>query len=95
VQAGSPAEAAGLRPGDYLVQVGDIPVRDQTFGEQFRSRYAKAEGTKLPVKVRRGTQTLDLQIDVRLAERTEQRFMMDPSAPAKAVKIRNAILKGS
>jgi predicted metalloprotease with PDZ domain len=95
VQPGSPAEAAGLRPGDYLIQVGDIPVRDQTFGEQFRTRYAKAEGTKLPVKIRRGIQTLDLQIDVRLAERTEQRLMIDPSAPAKAVRIRNGILKGT
>jgi len=95
VQAGSPADAAGLRPGDYLVQVGDIPVRDQTFGEQFRSRYAKAEGAKLPVKIRRGTETLDLQIDVRLAERTEQRFIINPSASAKAVKIRNGILKGT
>ncbi|HEX5075225.1 MAG TPA: PDZ domain-containing protein [Gemmatimonadaceae bacterium] len=94
VQPGSPAEAAGLRPGDYLDQVGDIPVRDPSFGEQFRSRYAKAEGTKVPVKIRRGGQTLDLQIDVRLAERTEQRITIDPAATPKATRIRNGILKG-
>jgi len=95
VQPGSPAEAAGLRPGDYLDQVGDIPVRDPSFGEQFRNRYAKAEGTKVPVKVRRGGQSLDLQIEVRLAERTERRLMIDPAASAKAVRIRNGILKGA
>ena len=95
VQAGSPAEAAGLRAGDYLVQVGDIPVRDQTFGEQFRTRYAKAEGTKLPVKIRRGGQALELQIDVRFAERTEERVMIDSAASPKAVRIRNGILKGT
>jgi S1-C subfamily serine protease len=95
VQPGSPAETAGLRPGDYLDQVGDILVRDPSFGEQFRNRYAKAEGTKVPVKVRRGGQSLDLQIEVRLAERTERRLMIDPAASAKAVRIRNGILKGA
>ena len=95
VQPGSPAEAAGLRPGDYLDQVGDIAVRDPSFGEQFRTRYAKAGGTKIPVKIRRGGQALDLQIDVRLAERTEQRIIIDPAASPKAVRIRNGILKGT
>ena len=94
VQAGSPAEAAGIRPGDYLLQVGDIPVRDPSFGEQFRTRYARAEGTNLPVKIRRGEQTLDLQIAVRFAERTEQRLILDPAASPKAVRIRNGILQG-
>jgi predicted metalloprotease with PDZ domain len=95
VQPGSPAEAAGLRPGDYLDQVGDIAVRDPSFGEQFRTRYAKAGGTKIPVKIRRGGQPLDLQIDVRLAERTEQRIIIDPAASPKAVRTRNGILKGT
>ena len=94
VQAGSPAAAAGIRPGDYLLQVGDIPVRDPSFGEQFRTRYARAEGTNLPIKIRRGEQTLDLQIVIRLAERTEQRLILDPAASPKAVRIRNGILQG-
>ena len=95
VQPGSPAEAAGLRSGDYLIQVGDIAVRDQTFGEQFRTRYARSAGTSLPVKIRRDGQNMDLQIAVRLAERTEQRLIIDPSASPKAVRIRNGILKGT
>jgi predicted metalloprotease with PDZ domain len=95
VQPGSPAEAAGIRQGDYLLQVGDITVRDQSFGEQFRTRYARAAGTNLPVKVRRDGQTIDLQIAVRLAERTEQRLILDPNASPKAVRIRNGILKGT
>ena len=95
MQPGSPAEAAGLRPGDYLLQVGDIPVRDPSFGEQFRTRYARAEGTKLPVKIRRDDQTLDLQIDVRLTPRTEQRLVLDSAASPKAIRIRNGILKGT
>ena len=95
VQPGSPAEAAGVRDGDYLISVGDIAVQNPTFGEQFRSRYAKAEGTVLPMKIRRGEQTMDLNVTVRLAERTEQRLMIDPAASAKAVRIRNGILKGA
>ena len=95
MQPGSPAEAAGVRDGDYLISVGDIAVQNPTFGEQFRSRYAKAEGTVLPMKIRRGEQTMDLNVTVRLAERTEQRLMIDPAASAKAVRIRNGILKGA
>jgi len=95
VQAGSPADAAGIRVGDYLLQVGEIPVRDPSFGEQFRTRYARASGTNLPVKVRRGEQTVDLQIAIRLAERMERRLILDPAASEKAVRIRNGILKGT
>ena len=90
----SPADSAGLQPGDYLLQVGDIAVRDPAFGEQFRQRYARADGQRLPLKVRRGDRTLDLQITVRLTPRVEQRLMIDSAAPAKAVRIRNGILKG-
>jgi predicted metalloprotease with PDZ domain len=95
VQPESPAAAAGIQPGDYLLQVGDIPVRDQSFGEQFRTRYARNEGATLPVKVRRGDRTLDLQVTVRLAARTEQRLMLDPNPSPKALRIRNGILKGT
>ncbi len=95
VQPGSAAEAAGVKPGDYLIQVGDIPVKDPTFGEQFRTRYARASGQTVPVKVRRGDQTLDLQVAVKLAERTEERVILDPSPSAKALRIRNGILKGN
>ena len=95
VQAGSPANAAGLRPGDLLIQVGDIPVRDLSFGEEFRTRYAKAEGTNVPIKIKRGEQAMDLQITIRMAERTQQRILIDRAASPKAVRIRNGILKGT
>jgi S1-C subfamily serine protease len=94
VQPGSPAEAAGLRAGDYLIQVGDIAVRDQGFGEQFRTRYARADGQMLPVKIRRDGQPMELQIPVRLAIRTEERVMLDAAAGEKARRIRAGIVKG-
>jgi predicted metalloprotease with PDZ domain len=95
VQPGSAADSAGIEPGDYLIRVGEIAVRDQTFGEQFRTRYARAEGQTLPVQVRRGDRTVDLRVTVRLGARPEQRLMLDPNASAKAMRIRNAILKGT
>jgi len=94
VQPGSAAEAAGIQPGDYLVQVGEITVRDQSFGEQFRNRYGRAEGTTVPVKIRRGDRTMDVQMTIRLATRTEGHLELDPNASAKAVRIRDGILKG-
>jgi len=48
----------------------------------------------LPVKVRRGDRTLDLQVTVRLTPRVEQRLMIDRAASAKAIRIRNGILRG-
>jgi len=94
VQQGSPAEAAGIHPGDYLVQVGDIAVRDQSFGEEFRTRYAKAEGSSVPVKIRRNNQPMDLTIAIRMTEGTPQ-IRLDPAASPKALRIRNGILKGT
>ena len=69
-------------------------VRDQSFGEQFRRRYARAEGQTLPVRIRRDDRTMDLQITVRLRPRVEKRLMIDPAASPKAVRIRNGILRG-
>jgi len=50
------AAAAGVKPGDYLISVGDIPVKDQQFGARLRAKYgASMEGAPMPIKVRRGT----------------------------------------
>ncbi|HKH82675.1 MAG TPA: PDZ domain-containing protein [Gemmatimonadales bacterium] len=94
VVAGGPAEAAGVRPGDHLLAIGDLSVTNPDFGPQFRTRYSKREGAPLPIKVRRGTDTLTLNGKVVLAERAERRIQMDPNASEKAVRIRNGIMKG-
>ena len=61
VQEGSAAAAAGVKAGDYLVSVGDIAVEDQQFGARMRAKFgASAEGSPLPIKIRRGTETLTL-----------------------------------
>ena len=88
------AAAAGVKPGDYLISVGDIPVEDQQFGARLRAKYgASIEGAPLPIKVRRGTETLTLPGTLQFAP-GDVAVEADPSAKPKAVKIREGILKG-
>jgi hypothetical protein len=84
-----------VQPGDRLLALGDVSVTDPNFGPAFRSRYGKQEGAPLPIRVRRGADTLSLSGKVRLATQVELRLEANPRASAKAVRIRNGILKGS
>jgi predicted metalloprotease with PDZ domain len=94
VGEGSSAAAAGVKPGDYLVSVGDIPVEDQQFGAKLRAKFgASAAGTSLPIKVRRGTETMTLSGKLQFAP-GELTIDADPAAKPKAVRIREGILKG-
>jgi predicted metalloprotease with PDZ domain len=92
---GSTAARAGIRPGDYLVSIGDIPVDDQQFGAKLRAKYgASVEGSPLAIKIRRGTDTLALAGALQLAP-GDVTIEPDPAATAKALRIRMGILKGT
>jgi len=91
---GSPAEQAGVRPGDQLIRVGDIEVKDESFGQLFRARYAAAEGTRIPMVVRRNDAEVTLQVAVRRDLVVSTGFDWDSQAGAKAARIRNGILRG-
>jgi len=92
---GSSAAAAGVRPGDHLVSVGEIPVADQDFGAKMRERYrGAAAGAPLPIKIRRGGQELSLDGKLQFGP-GEIVIEEDPSASPKAVRIRNGILRGT
>ncbi|MEJ2367361.1 MAG: PDZ domain-containing protein [Acidobacteriota bacterium] len=55
VRRGSPAEATGLRPGDYLLAVEDHPVKTE---EEFLTRARSAlASTGLLISVQRGPWT--------------------------------------
>jgi predicted metalloprotease with PDZ domain len=94
VDPGSAAAEAGVRPGDYLVSVGDVSVTDIEFGSKFRQRFGSApEGSALPIVVRRDGQTLTLAGMLRFAP-GEATVEVIPNASAKAGRIRNGILRG-
>ncbi len=93
-EPGGSADVAGVKPGDVLISIGDIPVDDQQFGAKFRAKYATTpEGGPLPIVVTRGGQRMSLTGKLMFAS-GNVRLEADPGANAKAVKIREAILKG-
>ncbi|MGH7526628.1 MAG: hypothetical protein ACREMX_07975 [Gemmatimonadales bacterium] len=95
LQPGGVAAAAGVKPGDQLLALGDIAIDNPDFGSAYRSRFGKSEGDSLSIRVRRGTDTLTLHATVELAARVESRLEADPNASEKAARIRNGILKGT
>jgi predicted metalloprotease with PDZ domain len=95
VEDNSSAAAAGVREGDYLLSVGDIPVTDEQFGEHFRAKFGTAaEGSGMPVQVRRAGANLTLNGKLRFAP-SEVILAAEPRATSKAVRIRNGILRGT
>ena len=97
VEPGSAAADAGIQPGDLLTSIGEILITDADFGNRFRSRYMEtAGGSPATVRavVRRGAQTLTLQLPLRFSTRVTQHIAVDPQASPKAVRVRNGILKG-
>ena len=91
----SAAAAAGARVGDQIVSIGDVTITNDDSFETFRGRYAGTTLTTIPLVVRRGPETLTLQLPVRLS--TRMRAIVEPvaNASAKAVAIRHGLLAGS
>lgn len=56
---GSPAEAAGLRRGDYIVAIGDELAADMAI-EQVTGLIRGAEGTEVTLRIRRGGEELEV-----------------------------------
>ena len=94
LQPNSVAAEAGVRVGDELLALGNLSITDPDFGAAYRKRFATSDGQPLPIKVRRGTDTLTLNGKVRLVTRTESRIEADPNASEKAKRIREGILRG-
>jgi predicted metalloprotease with PDZ domain len=88
------AAIAGARLQDRIVSIGDVPISDDDSFEKFRARYSGTTLTTLPLVVRRGSETLTLQLPVRLNERVRAQVRPIAGASAKALRVRNGILTG-
>jgi serine protease Do len=64
VQAGSPAETAGFKPGDELIRVGDLPVTSSLDLE--RGMLDVRPGHPAQVAIRRGKAETSMPLDVRV-----------------------------
>ncbi len=92
----SSAAAAGVQPGDQLVSVGGFSAEDPNWTDNFRSRYARqAEGTSLPVIVKRNGAEQTLTAHLHFVLRIESRVVEDARASAKAKRIRAGLLAGT
>ena len=89
------AATTGVRVGDRLVSIGDVTMSSDDSFETFRSRYAGATASTLPIVVRRGDETITLQLPVRLVARPRTRVTPLANASPKAARIRHGILTGS
>jgi Predicted protease with the C-terminal PDZ domain len=89
------AAAAGARVNDLVVSIGDVTMPDYASLETLRSRYAGTTATTLALLVRRGAETITLQLPVRLFPRLRIRVAPIADASPKALRIRHGILTGS
>ncbi len=92
ITPGSSAEQAGLEAGDVLIKVGDVVVRGDEWGAEFRSRYGNAEGATIPILIRRNGADRTLSAKVRLERVISGSLEFDPKANEKARRIRNGII---
>ncbi len=66
VTPGSAADAAGVRPGDQLLAIGEVTVRSaDDWGAAYRARYGGRAGEAIEIVVRRGGRRVALATTVR------------------------------
>ena len=89
------AATAGARTGDRFISIGDVTISNDDSFEAFRSRYAGTTMTTLPLVIRRGAETITLQLPIRLTARLQTGVLPIPGASGKASTMRHGILTES
>ncbi len=95
VEPGSTAEQAGVRAGDDLVRVGDIPGDAPSLVQQLRARYGDAMSAMIPITIVRGGKQQSLVAPLQFTWHVQHRLVPLPGASAKAVRVRSGILHGT
>ena len=60
VSEGKPAQKAGVKTGDVIIQIGDLIIKDITAYMEALGKFEK--GQTVPVKVRRGNEIISLMV---------------------------------
>lgn len=96
VVVSGPGATAGVKLGDYLVKVGDLPVDDPAFQEKFNAKFSGLPpGSTIPIEIKRGTQQLTLNAPVRFNTIETRRLIEVTNADPKAVRVRAGLLNGT
>ncbi|MGH2610623.1 MAG: PDZ domain-containing protein, partial [Tepidiformaceae bacterium] len=95
VGLGSSAAAADVRVGDVLLQIGEVRVNPQEeWGVAFRRRYRGKAGEPLAIVVRRATQTVTLDTQVRERTATSYRLSRAASPTTKQGRVWRGMATG-
>jgi regulator of sigma E protease len=98
VKAGGPAERAGLRPGDRVLQVDGVAIADgAALLERIRSAHRDGQALVLQWRVERQGQAIDLSVQprvVRDGERTLARIDAYVTSPLEKVTVRHGPIDG-
>ena len=95
VEPGSTAEQAGVRPGDDLVSVGDIPGDAPGLVQHLRTKYGDANNVMIPITVIRNGKQSSFVAPLQFTWQLQPRIAPLPGATAKAVRVRSGILHGT
>jgi len=94
VISGGAGDAAGLRPDDVLLALGDVAITGEQSFPAFRAAYSGKDGEDLPIRITRGGEAMTLPGKVRVVARTELHVEFDPNASPKAAKVRHGLFAG-
>lgn len=89
------AGKAGIELGDVIAAIGGQSTLDPDFGRRWRSFWGQRPGAALPLTVIRDDTRVELTARVELETRVERRIEPDPSANARARRVRSGILNGT
>jgi predicted aspartyl protease len=64
VMSGSPAESAGIEPGDIITHYQNIPIRFYSF-EKFSGRLQGKSGKKIKLKIQRGEEKIEFRFHLK------------------------------
>jgi predicted metalloprotease with PDZ domain len=95
VEPGSTAEQAGVRPGDELVSVGDIPGDVPSLAQQLRAKYGNVKSAIVPITVIHEGKQSSLAAPLQFMWHVQRRIAPLPGASAKAIRVRSGILHGT
>jgi len=95
IAPGSTAEQAGVKPGDDLVSVGEIPGDAPTLAHLLRAKYGNAQSAIVPITVIRDGAQRSLAAPLQFTWQVQMRIAPLPGASAKAVRVRSGILHGT
>lgn len=96
VVVSGPGATAGVRLGDYLLNVGGLDAADPLFQEKFNAKFGGTPpGGTIPIEIRRGAERITLDAPVRFNTIETSRIIEVANATPKSIRVRDGLLNGT